>query len=272
MTSLLPKTYYGTHQRIIETPHIHLTETIYTHSKVDWHYHQRAYFTYLLKGKLFEANKKESYNLVANDLVFHNHQEAHYNIKPDEEVKGFHLELENDFFEVNDSNISSIEGTFLLQNSKLKQFFHQIYLDSLTENTSQNNLFDTSISILLLSIFDNLKKTISFQNRLPVWVNKIQEIMSDENSETISLTYLAHQLNLHPVYLSRSFTHYFGCSFSEYYRTFKIQKSLQALQNKKISISQIAYQNQFADQSHYIRCFKKSYGLTPLEYRKIIIG
>ncbi|CAM4408367.1 hypothetical protein [Flavobacterium terrigena] len=72
MNQLKKGEFYGTHYQKSTFENIIITDTEYTHSKVDWHYHENPYFTYLLEGKLFESNKKESYYLEPGNLLFHN--------------------------------------------------------------------------------------------------------------------------------------------------------------------------------------------------------
>ena len=91
MNTLKPGEYYGTHYQKLAFKDIVITDTEYTHPKVDWHHHENPYFTYLLQGKLFEANKKEAYYLEPGSLLFHHWQDAHYNIKPPEFTRGFHI-------------------------------------------------------------------------------------------------------------------------------------------------------------------------------------
>lgn len=37
-----------------------LTDTEYTHAYVDWHYHENAYFTFILQGGVKRATEKRS--------------------------------------------------------------------------------------------------------------------------------------------------------------------------------------------------------------------
>lgn len=47
-----------------------LTDTVYTHDFVDWHYHETPYFTFLLQGGLTEGYKKERKNLRPGVFCF----------------------------------------------------------------------------------------------------------------------------------------------------------------------------------------------------------
>ena len=58
MKKLLKGEYFGNHYNKNQFNDLLVTDTEYTHKKVDWHYHQDPYFTYLLQGKLFEENKR----------------------------------------------------------------------------------------------------------------------------------------------------------------------------------------------------------------------
>ena len=94
MKKLLTGQFYGQTNQTIYLDGITLTDTEYTHDKVDWHYHENAYFTFILQGNVIEGNKKEVYNCSEGSLLFHNWQEPHYNIKPTGFTRGFQIELE----------------------------------------------------------------------------------------------------------------------------------------------------------------------------------
>jgi AraC family transcriptional regulator len=48
---------------------ITLTDTEYTLDKVDWHYHENAYFTFILQGNVIEGNKKGNIQLFSRQFV-----------------------------------------------------------------------------------------------------------------------------------------------------------------------------------------------------------
>lgn len=74
--------YYGVPQKVLNYKDLIITDNEYIHSKVDWHYHENVYFTYMLAGRLIETSKTETFSCTPGTLLYHNRQEPHYNIKP----------------------------------------------------------------------------------------------------------------------------------------------------------------------------------------------
>lgn len=267
MKELTRGEYYGNHKHELILKHLILTDTEYTHEKVDWHYHENPYFTYLLQGKLFEANKKESYYLEPGSLLFHNWQDAHHNIKPSEYTRGFHIELSNEWY--HNYNISSFdfEGSSNLKNPLIKQHLNKIIL----ETKISDDFTEISIELLILNIFDKMKNDSNqYAKKKPKWIDKINAIMHEEIEICSSLSNLATYLNIHPVHLSREFPNYFKTSFGDYLRTLKVNKAIPLIINGKDSMTEIAYMCDFCDQSHFTNSFKRIYGITPLGFSKHI--
>jgi len=87
--------------------------------------------------------------------------------------------------------------------------------------------------------------------------------------EKLNLSDLAKIVNIHPIHLSRDFKKYFHCTLGAYLRKLKVENSLKIL-NESESLSEVALECGFSDQSHFIRCFKENIGITPLKYRNIL--
>jgi len=271
MKELTKGEYFGRHKNFSDYNGLIITDTEYTHDKVDWHYHENIYFTFLLSGKLFEGSKKESYECLPGSLLFHNRQEAHYNIKPPGFARGFHVEIEKNSPENFFDEEINIEGSFLIENPVIKSLMRKIFIESKFADEASK----ISIEQSLLNIFSILKNDSHvLEKSKPVWVEKIREILheklDDEPDYNLSLKNLSTHLNLHPVYLSRSFPVYFNCTIGDYLRKIKIEKSFNLLTYKNLSLSQISCASGFADQSHFTRHFKKAFGITPNQYRSLI--
>jgi AraC-like DNA-binding protein len=265
MNKLKTGEFYGTHYQKSAFENLIITDTEYTHSKVDWHYHENPYFTYLLQGKLFESSKKESYYLEPGNLLFHNWQDAHYNIKPPEFTRGFHIELNEEWFSNFDIQIGNFEGSINLKNPLIKNLMNQIFIESKI-NDQYSNL---SIESNLIEIFNTIKTSKEKNIKKPDWTNKLKDLLIEEQID-YSLNNLSSKLEIHPVHLSREFNRYFGTSLGNYIRLIKLNKAFCLLTSNKFSMSEICYLCDFYDQSHFISNFKKIYKTTPSKFLKDI--
>ncbi|MTI86761.1 MAG: helix-turn-helix domain-containing protein [Balneolaceae bacterium] len=259
--------FFGSHNRLIHLDHIVITETVYTHRRVDWHYHENTYFTYLLEGYLGETNKKESYILEPGSLLFHNWQEAHCNEMKSDHSRGFHVEIEKEWFDQYDLDYTIGEGSNMLIHPLIKGTFDRLYLESRISDTAT----ELSITSLMLSLFEKINENNTV-NTLPkpTWINRLNNILHDECEKRHSLNSLACQLDVHPAHISRAFPHYFGVTFGEFIRKLRVDKAAALLKCSPKTMTEIAFECGFSDQSHFNRCFKKIYSTTPLRYKKII--
>lgn len=263
MNRLKAGEFYGTHYKKSASQNVIITDTEYTHEKVDWHYHENPYFTYLLQGKLFESSKKESYSLTPGSLLFHNWQDAHYNIKPPEYTRGFHIELKESWLSNYCVQLSNLEGSLGLENPITKNLMNKIFIESKIDDKYSY----LSIEALLLEIFSSLKENKEIILKRPAWTNKLSELLMEEEMD-YSLKQLSSTLEIHPVHLSREFSRYFGMTLGNYTRIIKINKAFRLIASKQYSMTEICYKCGFYDQSHFILCFKRIYKVTPSQFLK----
>jgi AraC family transcriptional regulator len=259
--------FYGQTNTTINLEGITLTDTVYTHDKVDLHYHENAYFTFILEGLVMEGNKKEVYNCSPGDLLFHNWQEPHYNIKPEGFTRGFHIEIEHDWFNDLDLNIYDLQGSINISNPDLKFLLYKIFRETKTDDS----FTALSIQTLLLEVLGKMIRiSRSETTKKPDWVSEINLLLNDQFSEQLNLDYLSKTLDIHPVHLSRDFSKYFNSGLVEYIRKLRVQRSLQLISQRKLNFTAIAMECGFSDQSHFIRCFKEVNGITPSQFLKIL--
>jgi AraC-like DNA-binding protein len=266
MVTLLKGQFYGQTNSTTKICGITLTDTEYTHEKVDWHYHENAYFTLILEGRMIEGNKKEVYQCPQGTLLFHNWHDAHYNIKPEGFTRGFHIEIDQGWCKAQETNLNVLKGSSELNHPKIKVEAYNIFKESKINDGNS----PLAIQVLLINLLSQISGTDEKKYLgTPGWVTKIRDILNDMPTEEWTLTALAKALEIHPVHLSRGFSKYFGANLGDYIRFIKIQRALSMLANKSQSLTDITYACGFADQSHFIRCFKAVNHLNPAQFRKI---
>lgn len=97
----------------------------------------------------------------------------------------------------------------------------------------------------------------------------IKEIETRYDAE-LTVQGLSRKVYVTPQYLSRLFRRFLGCSVYEYLTTYRINRARELLvSNPRMEVQQIARQTGFSDTSHFIAMFKKTAGVTPLEFRRL---
>lgn len=259
-------TFFGNNKRQLALDQVLITETSCGQEPVDWHWHENPHLSYSLYGHCLEKGKKYEHIIQPGSLVFHNNQDAHCNIRHAPVSRNFYIEfgpgwlkkygLEGDM----PGSIRCIKDPFI------KAMVNRLYF----ETARQDQFSEMASESLLLEILGKISgKQATPQTRVPGWVAKVESIIHDEPPQKMTLSYLAEEAGIHPVHLSRNFRNYFHTNLGRYIRTIKVQQATLLL-FKDISLTEIAYQSGFFDQSHFIRCFKERYKITPKAFRKII--
>jgi AraC-like DNA-binding protein len=136
---------------------------------------------------------------------------------------------------------------------------------------SIGKLQDTQSAVQQVEIISNYLTRIILTNKMKVDTT-VQYAISHivkHNGQT-SLRELRTWLKVSERTFERKFEQYVGVNAKLFARICQFQSSLAQLHKKDFSkLSDLAYDNGYADQSHFIRSFKAFTGLSPLEFKKL---
>lgn len=120
-------------------------------------------------------------------------------------------------------------------------------------------------------LYETLTRSFSLE-RSDHGLNRLQEIigivhnnLSDSN---LGVAQIAERIQMTPQYLSTFFKKHQGQNLLDYITTKRIQQSKQLMQNKELTIVQIAQKVGYNNDVVFIRAFKKLEGVTPGKYRE----
>jgi len=105
------------------------------------------------------------------------------------------------------------------------------------------------------------------RSRRPAWLRRAGEFVHDRFRDRITLEDIAREAGVSASHLAAVFRDAHEVSLGAYVRALRIDWAARRLARGQESISRIALQAGFADQSHLTRAFKRATGRTPAAWR-----
>ncbi len=247
----------------------------------EYHWHKEIELSIVLKGSLSYKIKGLTINFIEHDLIFINSFDPHSLISKgnDSVLLTFHLNpiffdqyypyFSNSYFLVSDSindrskpfynSITKNLAKIMLSIIKLNRGYKLDAINCATDIVI-SILNNVQLEIRNSKINDNYKLERSYE---------ILKFIEEDYSADLSLNSISEKLSLTPQYISKFFKTILGIGFVDYIHKIRVQKSLSDLLGSEKTILDIAFDSGFNDHKAYSRVFKKEYGVTPSEYRKI---
>lgn len=98
-------------------------------------------------------------------------------------------------------------------------------------------------------------------------VKRLIELMQDDPSRNFTLGEMAASVNLTPPYLCYLFKSITGTPPAKYLKALRMQHAATLLTTTFLSVKEIVRCVGCTDDSHFVRDFKRLYGMTPSAYR-----
>lgn len=151
---------------------------------------------------------------------------------------------------------------------KLMSEHNYHYMDVFEKPTLDGKLdFLLGIFALFMQECGTQKESVSKTGELARMVRRIVD--EEYMSNLISLEYVAEKVHKNPSYISKVFKNEFDCNFSSYVTDRRLEKSRELLADPLVKVYEIAETLGWADVSNFIKVFKKKFGISPDEYRKV---
>lgn len=125
---------------------------------------------------------------------------------------------------------------------------------------------------LMLHIIDRNAPDHSFASlhRQNSYVAYTLDYIREHYEEKILQEDIARQLHISDRYLRRLFKTYMGLPLSSYISIYRINRSIELMQNSSLSLTDIALRVGFNNSQYYSKVFMKTVNTTPSQYRKFI--
>jgi AraC-like DNA-binding protein len=101
----------------------------------------------------------------------------------------------------------------------------------------------------------------------PAWLERAREFVHARFLDAPRIADIAAAVDIHPAHLAAVFRRHYRIPLGTYVRRLRLEWSARCLLEDERSLSSIAFEAGFSDQSHFTRAFKSYSGQTPGEYR-----
>ena len=258
-------------------------------SDMSLHQHNYIEMIWLYRGDVTHHINDTQINMETGDLLLMNQFASHSERKLSKEDIEIIFIIRPEFFSI---PLKMMQGeneikTFLInsfrQNTPTPQylFFHttgQQDVRNLLENlihcscqeTEENIICQYTTGLLFLHLLEHTQEIIrSFSHDERDIIVRETLHCIDSNYNSVTLNQIAEEFHHSPSRMSKIIKEGTGFTFQQLLIKKRFQKALQLLLETDLQIEAIAIHVGYENLSYFYRTFKKLYGMTPRQYRKL---
>ncbi len=265
MAPTLPveRDFLGTIVKRRFVPGLRLTETVLPqHSRTPKHYHDRGLVGWSLEGSYTNAYTRGTQDIQSSRIMFCPAGEPHTTLSEAGAVS-FALELEPGWAD-RFGEVSLPVAPTVFELGSMASLMKKMH-DEFSETDTPSALAIEGMVLEMIAVVMRFPKEPG--PRTPRWLTQAREIVHERFREQITITGIAEQVQVHPVYLGNTFRQKYGHSIVDYLRELRVHHASRQLSESSDSLATIAQATGFSDQSHFSRVFKRITGMTPAAYR-----
>jgi AraC family transcriptional regulator len=244
---------------------LRLTETVLRpQSRTPRHFHDNSLLGWSLKGGYTNTYTRGLQEIESSRIMYCPGGETHTTSTGAGAVS-FALELEPAWVE-------RLTGAFLpsaptmFELGSLAPLIARLYGEFNEKDTSSGIAIE-GIALEMVAVAMRFRKNPG--GSPPRWLAGVRDLLHERFREQITISAIAKEVDIHPVYLASTFRSKYGHSIVAYVRELRIDYAARQLAGSEDSLAAIAQMAGFSDQSHFCRIFKRTTGMTPAAYRAV---
>jgi len=244
-----------------------VTETRYVSGEeIPRHRHEQAYFCFVVRGGYRERSGGGETDCAADAIVFHPESAGHADRFGERGGVCFNLECERGWLADCGSGLERLVAPLYLADADAAWLARRLRREALTAGAHS----DLALAGLARAVVAAVASYAGGAGAPPgpPWFRSAVELAEHEFAAAPGLSELARRVGVHPTHLARAFRRHLGCTLGELVRRRRVEAASRLLVQTDRSLSRIAYETGFADQSHFTRTFRRHAGMTPAEYRR----
>lgn len=243
--------------------HVHLSETRFARGVfLPLHRHDDAYLTFVLAGAYREHANGQTRVCDPRTLVLHPAGDTHEDDFAQKPTRCLNAVLAPAFVRRLGGAASALERGGVVAAPQVAMLGDRIS----AELRASDAMTPMIVEGLLLELFGVLGRT-ERSRRTPAWLAEAHAILGRTFAQKTTLATIAEEVGVHPVHLAREFRSHFGVSVGEHVRALRVAFARERIASGA-SLTTVAAEAGFADQSHLTRTFKRVAGMSPAAFRR----
>jgi AraC-like DNA-binding protein len=233
------------------------------------HWHEHIELHYILEGQGTISCNQRPLSVEEGSLVIINSNELHEGVSHTKVYDAVVIIFEMDAFSKEMANCNVIFQSLVAADAKIKELIVSIYQEELDKKSGYKLAMKGKIYELITYLFRNYvveslsdkenSKRIQNLTRLNTVLQHIQSNYTDP----ISISILAELIHLSEYRFCHLFKESMGLSPLNYMNEVRLKKAHHLLEQKEMTISEVASAVGFQDYNNFGRLFRKYYGYAP---------
>ena len=242
---------------------------------------------FVKKGRLFLTEGERNFTINQNEMLVLLPFKHHFPTRPtDEETEFYWLHFYTDSYYTEGDESRKLTTNIPIPSLHFHNHSYTIHLQKKCKLVDYEEIYKKIDQLLLattnenkdLSFWDIQINFFSLINLLEyqgmamdsgyVMSEKIARFIRDNYHKPITSKKLAEEFNIHENTIAKYMKRYYNVTALEYLNTHRLEQARILLLKTDESIQSISEQCGFSDGSYFSSAFKKTYGLSPLNYRK----
>ncbi len=246
------------------------------------HWHKHLEFNMVLSGKIKGMIGQEPIEVTKGEIFFVNSGELHEtDVDCSDEMRAVTILLSYDLIKEYLPNVDEYYFDFT-NHPEAAEKVKQIILKCAFYEQEKKEFYELEQSIALHQLCHILltecklprekRRSMPYEQKNQKNVKKAISYMEENFRSELKLNQIASYIGMSPNYFARFFKQSTGETFGEYLCEIRLYYSHQELIETDHSITEIAYNNGFANVKSFIETFKRNYNMTPARYKKMRIN
>ena len=242
------------------------------------HWHSNLEFDLVIDGKINGVINGRDVEVGEGEFFFVNSGELHETRSDDiSSLNTVTILLSYNLLKEYCEDIDSYYFDFC-DNENAKQKVRSLIIECAYLFEQKEEFYELEISIVLRKICSILLKECKkekqskgydrHEQKSMINIKKAIGFMEKNYTSSFTLSDIASEIGMSPTYFSRFFKKHTGETFYSYLNKIRLYNAHIELLNSDRSITEIAFNNGFANVKSFIEAFKSVYNITPSKYKK----